>query len=232
MSMVFMRKRKMIYHATVYDRTPFLPKECHSNDYQIAYNEDSLKEKKGMLLLWGGEDVSPSLYNQTCNSFTIANEQPSQRDVREWKLINKAIQLSIPIVGICRGAQLLCAKAGGTLVQHVTGHGRPHLIRTYDKKEYTVTSSHHQMMNPRNTEHTLLAWSRELSKCFLVEDDQEITMEIEPEIVYFPKIKALAIQAHPEWLPMSDKFNGYLKKLINRYLMSDFFYEELVDIPF
>jgi anthranilate/para-aminobenzoate synthase component II len=230
--MGIMRKRKMIYHATVYDRTPFLPKECHSNSYQIVYKGDSLTEKKGMLLLWGGEDVSPSLYNQTCNSFTIANEQPSQRDLNECGLINKAIQLGIPIVGICRGAQLLCAKVGGTLVQHVTGHGRPHLVSTYDKKEYTVTSSHHQMMNPGNTDHTLLAWSQGLSKCYLVEDDQEITMEIEPEIVYFPALKALAIQSHPEWLPSADKFNGYLKKLINRYLMPDFVYEEPSDVPF
>lgn len=174
----------------------------------------------GVLLLHGGEDISPSIYGEKANSKCFAPNSPSKRDRRELAFIDRAVQLGMPIIGICRGAQLLCAVAGGKLVQDVAGHewGKHDL---YDKDGFvTLTNSiHHQMMRPMNTKHNILSWCEpKLSDKYLIENDEEISMEIEPEIVYFEELKALAIQGHPEYLKHDNPFVQYCNKHVKEQL--------------
>lgn len=150
------------------------------------------------IVLWGGSDISPSLYNET----PIANSgplQPSVRDLYEWHLIKEAVAAKKPIIGICRGAQLLCAYAGGKLVQHVTGHMADHEIICQDHEFFIANSCHHQMMFPFDIEHTILAWTTEKKSHMYLPIDPAL-VKVEPEVVYFPKINGFAIQGHPEWL--------------------------------
>ena len=62
----------------------------------------------GMLILWGGEDISPSIYNQDV-VHARAPKSPSIRDQCEITMFKAAVKLGIPIIGVCRGAQLACA---------------------------------------------------------------------------------------------------------------------------
>lgn len=176
--------------------------------------------KVNALVIWGGEDISPSLYGQAPNSHTHAQSTLSRRDKVEVDMCHAAIQTGIPIIGICRGAQLLCALAGGALVQHVDGHHNDHKIVTSDGRTLITSSIHHQMMLLGKTEHELVAWSAEnQSSRYLGEEDSPIDMTIEPEIVYFPKIKGLAIQGHPEFMERGSEFVKYCNELVSKYLI-------------
>lgn len=169
---------------------------------------------KDILILHGGEDISPSLYNHPVHPYTSADDKPSRRDTIEWSLLQRAIKLNIPILGLCRGAQMLCAAAGGYLIQHVDNHGGYHDVLCADGGEVVTNSCHHQMMYPFDVEHELLMWTKKkLSDRHLLGDRRTITLELEcePEMVYFPKIRGFAMQYHPEW--MDNKHPANIKTL-------------------
>jgi len=172
------------------------------------------------IVVWGGEDISPSIYKDKVGSHTYADEELSYRDKIEVQAMQIAIARGIPIIGVCRGAQLACAIAGGKLVQHVDNHGRSHKITTDEGRSITTSSVHHQMMYPWDIDHKLIAWSSEKrSEVHLDGSDQQMEMETEPEIVFFPTIKALAIQGHPEFMDESSEFVQYCNTLVQSYLL-------------
>lgn len=76
------------------------------------------------LVLAGGPDLNPELYGAEPGPHTVSRPD---RDRAEILLVHRALQLDMPVLGVCRGMQLLVAAAGGTLHQHlpdVLGHDR------------------------------------------------------------------------------------------------------------
>jgi gamma-glutamyl-gamma-aminobutyrate hydrolase PuuD len=148
----------------------------------------------------GGSDIHPDIYNHP-NVASHVNEVPSSRDNIESTAMRDAISKSALIIGSCRGAQLACAFAGGKLVQHVDNHaGGGHDVMTPDGESFKVTSAHHQMLYPWDVKHELLAWSAEQRSARYLGHNLDLTKHtVEPEAVYFPTIRALAFQWHPEW---------------------------------
>ena len=75
------------------------------------------------LLITGGNDVDPAAYGQQPHPST---DKPAQhRDAWEFALLRAALARQLPVLGICRGAQVLNVALGGTLHQHlpdVIGH--------------------------------------------------------------------------------------------------------------
>ena len=69
------------------------------------------------ILLPGGADVDPTLYGEERRGNT--QEPMVERDKFEMYLIEQAMQRGLPILGICRGLQVLNVKLGGTLYQDV-----------------------------------------------------------------------------------------------------------------
>jgi len=172
---------------------------------------------KKLLILWGGEDISPSIYKQKAGR-AYAPDSPSRRDVMEIELVSHAIDMGIPILGICRGAQLLCALGGGTLYQHVDNHtvGSHPLI--FQGKEYRTNSCHHQMMRP-TADMQVLAHAPVLSPKKWTDDADPVEDDSpEPEIVYFPKFKAIGVQGHPEWLSNDHDLVKITKQLVKEKL--------------
>lgn len=165
------------------------------------------------ILLEGGSDIHPSIYNDP-NTDSGVGETLSNRDRIELKAINDAITKNALVIGICRGAQLACAVAGGKLVQHVNNHGGSHPVTTIDGKQFKVSSVHHQQMYPWDVEHDMLAWSSErYSDCYRGHDINMEKHQIEPEAVYFPTIKALAFQWHPEWYASEGEIDFTISKI-------------------
>lgn len=174
--------------------------------------EDSLK-KVDAVLLWGGADISPMLYAEA-PLLGSGPLDPTPRDLFELELCKQAHKEGKPIIGICRGAQFICAFAGGKLVQNVNGHGRDHNITTMHGQQFHVTSSHHQMLYPFDVNHQLLAWSTTRQSnvyegCAEAVSILEGTNK-EPEVVYFPDVNGFAIQCHPEWHPEYHPFNTWV----------------------
>lgn len=157
------------------------------------------------ILLWGGTDINPAYYGEAPHA-TNGFIPDSPRDQDEWQWMAEAEAADVPIIGICRGAQFLCARAGGKLIQHMHGHHGSHVIYTSDDVDYVASSDHHQSLIVRGVKHKLLAWAKDGV----------------PEIVYFPKIRGLAIQSHPEWEDSNNPIIEYelslVKKLINKEL--------------
>jgi len=161
-----------------------------------------------LVMFGGGADIHPSLYNH-CNVASNCGRSPSKRDLFEREIFKLCRDLRIPMLGICRGSQFLCAMSGGALIQDCSGHaiGEFHPITTNDGQELYMTSTHHQMMYPNRVKHELIAWANSLAKANFEwdfragnpETNKDGWIEKEPEIVYFPTTNALAVQGHPEY---------------------------------
>jgi gamma-glutamyl-gamma-aminobutyrate hydrolase PuuD len=176
-----------------------------------------------LVLFGGGEDIHPALYGHQ-NIASHCGEVPSNRDLFEIEVFKLCREFKRPMLGICRGAQFLCAMSGGELIQDVDGHGlqNGHPITTKEGVELFITSTHHQMMHPYKAQHELLAWStgrvtyqqRDIARIKV----KELT-NIEPEVVYFPQTKALCVQGHPEYFrDVNCPPVKYVRNLVEQYL--------------
>ena len=74
-------------------------------------------ERLDGLILSGGADVDPARYGAAPHERTGAPR--TDRDVFEAALLDAAIAAGLPLLGICRGAQVINVELGGTLVQHL-----------------------------------------------------------------------------------------------------------------
>ena len=121
---------------------------------------DALVSKLDVLIMTGGEDIAPERYNaQRSPNLGKVN---APRDEFDFRLLAAARRRNLPVIGICRGCQLLNVAFGGTLwqdlpseftvkdVQHRNTHHRisveprSRLAKVVGKKDVLVNSSHHQ----------------------------------------------------------------------------------------
>ena len=178
-----------------------------------------------VVMFTGGSDVSPRLYGETCGKNTQCNWARDQLEV-QWA--NYAIDKGLPMLGICRGAQFLTVVAGGKLIQDVTDHCQTHEIYTtegYERRAnhpLLMSSTHHQMMHPYTLDKNLykvIAFAQHRSKHYFNGGNQPIPHSgIEPEIVCYPRIKALCIQGHPESMDVESEGVGFCQRLVKEYL--------------
>ncbi|MFM7774535.1 MAG: gamma-glutamyl-gamma-aminobutyrate hydrolase family protein, partial [Candidatus Kapaibacterium sp.] len=79
------------------------------------------------LLLSGGADVEPSRYG--CEAGDLPCAPDPERDARELAMLDIALERAMPVLGICRGMQVLNVHGGGTLIidipRQVTTSARP-----------------------------------------------------------------------------------------------------------
>ena len=157
-------------------------------------------------LFTGGPDISPAVYGE--EPIEGLNDICQKRDELEIALLKAALEYGKPVLGICRGIQLINAALGGTLYQDLpTQHPSDVIHRQqppYDVPSHTVSvlkdsplyeyirtetadvnSSHHQAIKTLSAELTAMAFSPD-----------GLT-----EAVYRPKSRFLwAVQWHPERL--------------------------------
>lgn len=183
------------------------------DDERIVQYPDDLKVGD-VLLLWGGEDIATEMYGEP--AVHTWSDEMSRRDTLEKNLFVRNAELGNLTVGVCRGAQLVCAVSGGKLFQHIEHPGQ-HLMECDDGIMRWSNSVHHQMMRPEGTDHHMIAWTRQLSPVHLTADG-DVKTEIEPEVVYFKKTRALAIQGHPEFVNKGHPFRKWSRELVERFL--------------
>lgn len=114
------------------------------------------------IILTGGSDIQPRIYGQEPHK---ATQRPSyRRDLIELQVLQAAQTRGIPVLGICRGAQLINAAFGGTLHQHLGDLKQAHsyhlghdhrvkvvrgsrLLKTLKNNTPWVVSIHHQAVD-------------------------------------------------------------------------------------
>lgn len=124
-------------------------------------------ERMDGLLLVEGEDVEPKRYAARKANFEFLEQTHALKDEIELRFLREAFKREIPILGICRGSQLMNVTCGGTLygdVQREKRTDRRHidyenydtyrhpvtiapgtpLARWYRRKNIMVNSYHHQ----------------------------------------------------------------------------------------
>jgi len=198
-----------------------------SEDPQTIFRDPS---RVAHVVFTGGEDVGPDLYGKSRHPHT--HDSP-KRDRDELRIFDQAYKHGISMSGICRGAQFLCVMAGGELVQDIIGHGRDHELLVQESgrvERITVNSAHHQMQLPfyrlRPDQYQLIGWmEKPLSRYYGLDRTEEIAVEDadewlvkEPDIVYYPEIRALATQFHPEWLSRWHPASRLYGRLLNTYV--------------
>ena len=79
--------------------------------------DESVVDLLDGLLLIGGADLAPEMYGAERHPATSATRP--ERDAHEARLFRAALEDRVPVLGVCRGAQLMTAALGGTLHQHL-----------------------------------------------------------------------------------------------------------------
>lgn len=133
-----------------------------------------------LLCLEGGADVTPELYGEI-NTFSQCS---LNKDVYSFGLLAIAVQRDIPVVGICRGSQVLNVYNGGKMKQHIEGHGVFSHKLTVDGETYDVSSTHHQESVPCEVISEDHIWRA---------DDGTV------EMIYYEEERMLGCQFHPEY---------------------------------
>jgi len=165
------RKHKYIdyvgeYHLALLIRLGILPVMVPVVEGAFACLPDYMADMKGLLLV-EGEDIEPKRYKSRPENFEYLEKTHALKDKIEIKLIRQALRKKIPILGICRGSQLLNVVCGGTIYgdvqkeknsslqhinqEHYDAYRHPISIvspspleKWYQRKTMQVNSYHHQ----------------------------------------------------------------------------------------
>lgn len=101
--------------------------------------EEALELIDGLMLA-GGADIDPAAYGAERHPQTV--ETVPERDRFEIALVRAAIERDMPVLGICRGMQLINIAYGGTLLQHLPErfghHEHLRVAGTFDGADHDV----------------------------------------------------------------------------------------------
>lgn len=168
----------------------------------------------------GGSDICSYLYGEEPHPRTSANYD---RDLRELKALRE-IPFGTPVIGICRGAQLLNVHAGGSMFQHVDGHmGVPHdAVDMRTGQAFRINSIHHQMMIPASHATILMkagvSTEKHKGRQVLTITEAGRKNLPDPEVLFIPQHNYLCYQGHPEYAHEGDgtrrSFEMYVKEFI------------------
>jgi putative glutamine amidotransferase len=174
-------------------------------DPQVLADPDRVLDMLDGLILAGGRDVDPATYGAERHPQT--DPSVTERDEFEIALARRAMDRNLPLLGICRGMQVMNVARGGTLVQdlpeHVGHEDHRRSVGTFDGNDHPVhlaegslaaraagepfhgtLSHHHQGIDRVGEGFEITGWA----------DDDEL-----PEALEDPRLRfALGVQWHPE----------------------------------
>ena len=147
------------------------------------------------LALPGGADIQPEFYGAV-KELDTESEIDYRRSVLEFALLSNAHELEIPIMGTCRGAQMINVYLGGTLRQSISDihhGGKLQEVRLSDssrRKEISelingdsilVITSHHQAADKIGVGLEVILECQGIPKLLLTHDDLFIACQVHPE---------------------------------------------------
>ena len=114
-----------------------LPLSCEGEDL------DRLLSLCGGVLFTGGPDVDPAVYGEARLNESV--ELCPERDALEFSLLEKAMRAGLPVLGICRGCQLINTALGGTLYQDLPTQ-RPGPIQHRQPEPFTCPQHENRIL--------------------------------------------------------------------------------------
>lgn len=84
------------------------------------------------LILPGGGDIHPQFLQSSTSKLHLVNVEP-EIDLAQFQLLKQFIEAKKPVVGICKGMQLINVHFGGTIIQHLSAASK----HSYIKKDQT-----------------------------------------------------------------------------------------------
>ncbi|NVO18981.1 MAG: gamma-glutamyl-gamma-aminobutyrate hydrolase family protein [Bacteroidetes bacterium] len=172
------------------------------------------------VIFTGGEDISPNLYHKTDDSSRC--ETNPHRDSLEIVLLRKAFKSKMPVLGICRGEQLINVFQGGTLFMDIPAEHPSdvvHKCEDYTKCYHTVTISPGTLLKEVSKVDTGWVTSNHHQAIENLGHELKIsayTKDNLPEAIEWtdPKEKSflLAVQWHPERMKPGDRLSDPLIK--------------------
>ena len=162
--------------------------------FPMEVSEDELRDLTASVdgvLFTGGDDIHPFLYGEETNA--KCGNISQQRDALEMSLVPLVMEFGKPILGICRGIQLLNTAMGGTLYQDIPS-----------QFEADLSIAHRQPFAYKVPSHTVDVIPGTLLSRILGEDHASIAVYAPDkmiEAVYAPDYPfLLGVQWHPEHL--------------------------------
>jgi putative glutamine amidotransferase len=112
-------------------------------DERVAEDPEQVLDLIDGLMLAGGADIDPASYGAERHPETV--ETVPERDAFEIALTRAAIARDLPVLGICRGMQLINVARGGTLLQHLPElyghHEHRRVLGSFDGADHDVLLS-------------------------------------------------------------------------------------------
>ena len=170
--------------------------------YYLCPGKEHIQPGTRGVIIGGGDDIEPEHYGITGDAGTTYDRK---RDALEMAIIKKALEKHIPLVGICRGAQLINVVLGGNLYQdlrplrkltpnrnsifpikYVDLDEKSQLAKIFSCTTFRINSLHNQAVNQVADELHAVGQDR---------DGFIQAIEGEPFII--------GVQWHPEYMPYS-----------------------------
>jgi putative glutamine amidotransferase len=174
-------------------------------DPALEENPDEVLDLIDGLILAGGTDIAPGLYGAEPHPET---DQPiPERDAIELALTRRAWERDLPVLGICRGMQLINVALGGTLRQHLpeeVGHeDHRRVLGSFNGTDHDVRLKSGSLAARAAGEEVHVTKSHHHQGIDALGDGLEVTglstLDDLPEAVEAPERRfVLGVQWHPE----------------------------------
>ncbi|HRV73562.1 MAG TPA: gamma-glutamyl-gamma-aminobutyrate hydrolase family protein [Eubacteriales bacterium] len=167
------------------------------------------------LILTGGADVAPDIGGYDPNTPNITLSGP-ERDSFEFMLCRRCYELGIPILGICRGHQVLAAALGGSMIGDIPSEGffEVHTARRTPEDYHRIVTEPNSLMQRLFTGCDKV-WSTHHQAVRTAPDDF-IVSALSPEGVIegieHPDKPCLGIQCHPERMMFAPPFEWLVRE--------------------
>ena len=174
-------------------------------DPELERDPDQVLDLIDGLILAGGSDIDPETYGADRHPET--QETVPARDAVELALTRRAWERDMPVLGICRGMQLINVAVGGTLVQHLpdeVGHEDHRRVPgSFDGSDHDVRLKAGSLAARAAGEHVHVTKSHHHQGIEVVGDGLEVTglstLDDLPEALEAPDRRfVLGVQWHPE----------------------------------